>query len=120
MLKSNKMKNFKLLATAVLLLAGASVHAQTVNETIMVYGNCSTCEKHIEKAAKAAGADKAKWDIDTKMLTLSFDQKKTSDDAIQKQIASVGYDTEKYTADDKAYNKLDECCQYDRKKPAHS
>jgi periplasmic mercuric ion binding protein len=110
------MKNLILLITTVLLFIAASVHAQTVKETIKVNGNCATCEKHIEKAAKAAGADNAKWDMDTKMLTVSFDEKKTSDDAIQKKIASVGYDTEKYTGDDKAYNNLDECCQYDRKK----
>ncbi len=110
------MKNLKMLVIAVsLLFAGASVYAQTVKETIKVSGNCSECKKHIEKAAIAAGADKAKWNMDTKMLTLKFDEKKTSDDAIQKQIALVGYDTEKYAGDDKAYNGLDECCKYDRK-----
>lgn len=100
---------------AALFISVTTIKAQSSTETIKVYGNCGTCEKHIEKAAKQAGATNAKWNMDTKVLTVTYDAKKTSNDAIQKQIAAVGYDTEKYTGDDKAYNKLDECCQYDRK-----
>lgn len=37
-------------------------------------------------------------------------------DEIQKNIASVGYDTEKYRGDDKAYEELHECCKYERRK----
>lgn len=109
------MNKLKLSATIILLLAGAAIHAQTVTENIKVSGVCGDCKKHIEKAAKEAGAEKAKWDKDTKILAVSFDQSKTTDDAIQKKVAGAGYDTEKYAADDKAYNSLDECCQYDRK-----
>ncbi len=36
--------------------------------------------------------------------------------AFSKKLASVGHDTEKYKADDKAYNALDECCKYERRK----
>lgn len=109
------MKSFKIIALFMCLFTTVAVNAQTIKETIKVSGNCGTCEKHIENAAKAAGADKAKWNKDTKVLTVSYDSKKTSNDAIQKKIAAVGYDTEKYPGDNKAYNSLDECCQYDRK-----
>ena len=74
------------------------------------------CQKHIEKAAKTAGASKANCDKKTKILTISYDESKTSNDAIQKGVAAVGYDTEKYPGDMKAYKALDECCQYDDKK----
>ena len=111
------MKNLKVLLTAILMFAGiSSLFAQTKTETIKVSGNCGSCQKHIETAAKGAGADKAKWDKKTKVLTVTYDASKTSNDAIQKKIASVGYDTEKYTGDAKAYKELDECCQYDGKK----
>jgi hypothetical protein len=30
-------------------------------------------------------------------------------------VAAAGYDTEDYKASDSAYQKLDECCQYERK-----
>jgi copper chaperone CopZ len=82
-----------------------------------VYGNCSSCKKHIETAAHVTGVAKADWNKDTKMLTLVYDPSKVTTDDIQKRIAAVGYDTPKYRGDDKAYNKLDECCQYDRKQP---
>jgi len=88
----------------------------TKTETIKVWGNCSTCKAKIEKAAKADGVSKASWDTDSKLLTLVYDPSKVKSDDIQKKIAAVGYDTEKFKGDDKAYAKLDACCQYDRKK----
>ena len=90
--------------------------ASTKTETIKVLGNCSTCKRKIEKAAKADGVSKASWDTDSKLLTLVYDPSKVKSDDIQKKIAAVGYDTEKFKGDDKAYAKLDACCQYDRKK----
>ncbi|HXS35914.1 MAG TPA: heavy-metal-associated domain-containing protein [Flavipsychrobacter sp.] len=109
------MKRLKILTTITLLFVAFSIHAQTVTETFKVYGNCHTCEKKIEKAAKSAGATQADWNKDTKMIKVTYDNTKTSNDAIQKKIASAGYDTENFTGDDKAYNSLDECCQYQRK-----
>ena len=88
----------------------------TKTETIKVWGNCDLCKARIEKAAKVNGVSKASWDTKTKMLSLVYDPSKTNSDDIQKKIAAVGHDTEKYKADDKAYAKLDACCQYDRKK----
>jgi copper chaperone CopZ len=88
--------------------------ASSKTETIKVLGNCSTCKAKIEKAAKVDGVSKASWDTDSKLLTLVFDPSKVKSDDIQKKIAAVGYDTEKFKGDDKAYAKLDACCQYDR------
>ena len=109
------MKIVKICYAIALVFITATAFAASKTETIKVSGNCGTCEKHIEKAAKEAGAEKAKWNKDTKVLTITYDDAKTTSDAIQKKIASVGYDTEKYKGDDKAYNSLDACCQYDRK-----
>lgn len=90
--------------------------AQTT--TFKVNGNCNSCKKHIETAARTvAGVTKATWNKDTKILTLVYDPAKANVDDVQKHIAAVGYDTPKYRGDDKAYNALDECCQYDREKP---
>ena len=88
----------------------------TKTETIKVWGNCESCKTRIEKAAKIQGVSKATWDKNTKMLTLSYDPSVVKSDDIQKKIASVGHDTEKFKADDKAYNNLPGCCQYERKK----
>ncbi len=101
---------------SVLLCISISLSAQNVKkESIKVWGNCSSCKKHIEKAAIENGAASAQWNITTKILLISYNPSKTSEESIQKGIAAVGYDTEKYKGDDKAYAALDECCQYDRK-----
>lgn len=84
-------------------------------ETIKVWGNCGMCKKTIEKAAKKAGATTASWDADNQMLTLNYDNTKTSSLKIQEAIAKTGYDTQDVTGDDAAYNNLHGCCQYDRK-----
>ncbi|MFL5788777.1 MAG: heavy-metal-associated domain-containing protein [Flavisolibacter sp.] len=87
----------------------------TKTEKLKVYGNCAICKKNIETASNSAGATSANWNKKTKWLTVTYDPAKVSNEQIQKKIAAVGYDTENFRGDDKAYNELDACCQYDRK-----
>ena len=96
----------------------SSAQSTTKNETIKVWGNCGMCKANIEKAAKSAGATSAKWNEDSKELKVSYALNKTSGTKIQEAIARSGYDTQDITADDKAYNKLHACCQYERKSTA--
>lgn len=88
----------------------------TTKTSFKVWGNCEQCKKRIEKAAKTDGVKTAEWSEDKKIITVTFVPSKVSVDQIQQNIAKVGYDTEKYKADEEAYNKLPHCCQYDRKK----
>lgn len=90
--------------------------ANTKTETFKVWGNCESCQARIEKAAKIDGVSAASWNKDSKMLTVSFNPAKTSDEAIQKKIAAAGHDTKKFKADDKVYAQLPGCCHYERKK----
>lgn len=83
--------------------------------TFKVWGNCDMCKETIEGSLKVEGISKADWSTETKMINVSYDTTKISLDQIQKNIASVGYDNEKYKGDDKAYSGLPECCQYERK-----
>ena len=93
-----------------------SSYAQSVKkDTIKVWGNCGMCKTKIEKAAKAAGASTANWNEETKELKVSYAVSKTSGTKIQQAIARSGYDTQDFTAENKAYQKLPGCCQYDRK-----
>lgn len=94
-----------------------SCEAQLKNaktETIKIYGNCEMCKKTIETASNKKGVSKVDWNKDTKMAEINFDSKKTNLDAILKQIAYVGYDSDTYLAPDEAYAKLPGCCKYDR------
>ena len=92
-----------------------SAQTALTTETIKVWGNCGMCKTTIEKAAKSAGAKMAVWNEDSKELKITYASNKTSVTKIQQAIARSGYDTQDITADNKAYNKLHACCQYDRK-----
>jgi len=92
-----------------------SVFAQSKTEEFKVYGNCGMCETRIENAAKSVnGVTTADWDKETKMIEVSFDASKTDVHKVHKAIAKVGHDTDMHKADDKVYNALPGCCQYER------
>lgn len=105
-----------LIISSLALVAAITANAQDKTEAFKVYGNCGMCEKRIEKAAKLDGVTKADWDVDTKIMTVSYDPAKTNGKKVQKAVAAVGHDTEKETAKDNVYKKLPGCCLYDRKK----
>ncbi len=86
-----------------------------VTSSFKVWGNCEQCKETIEDALKVKGVSKADWNTETKQIEVSYDSTKISLDEIQKDIAAAGYDNDKYKSDDQAYNKLPECCQYERK-----
>ena len=109
------MKSLKIFSIAVLSLAFATIsNAQTKTETFNVSGNCGMCKSKIEKAAKEAGAKDASWDMDTKVLTVTYKSSTTNTAKIQEKIASVGYDNAGATATTETYNKLHGCCKYER------
>ena len=110
------MKTLRIFSFAALLMAFATVSfAQATTETFKVSGNCGMCKSKIEKAAKEAGAKEAIWDVDTKILTVTYTSSSTNTAKIQEKIASVGYDNAGATATNESYDKLHSCCKYERK-----
>lgn len=94
-----------------------SCTANSPNKTVSfkVWGNCDMCKKTIETACETDGVSAKDWNVDSKLMTVTFDTTKISLDAIQQLIAKEGYDNDTYYGDDYAYAKLQECCQYERK-----
>lgn len=91
------------------------VFAQKEGETsFLVAGNCGMCKKRIETAAKIDGVKSALWSTETKKITVSFDPKKTNSTKVQQAIAKAGHDTPDFKAPDDVYEKLHECCLYER------
>lgn len=122
------MKTFKIfVAIAIILFSATITNAQSNKleripagikvQTIHVNGECSMDKKRIETAAYSVdGVKSAVWDEYTQVLSLKYSVfKKDAANNVQKKIAAVGNDTEKYSADDAAYNKLPDCCHYKRK-----
>jgi periplasmic mercuric ion binding protein len=91
------------------------VSGSTVKSTFKVWGNCETCKETIEGSLQAEGISEASWNVESKMLSVTYDTTKVKLDQVQKNVAAVGYDNIKYKGDDKAYDNLPECCKYDRK-----
>lgn len=92
-------------------------HNQTSSFSTAIFkvgGNCEMCKARIEKAAKMNGVSVAEWNMKTGMLKLIYNSSVVSPDQVQKKIAAVGYDTDKFKADNKTYNALPGCCQYER------
>ncbi len=105
----------KLILLIVAILINVSVFAQTKTDTIYAKGNCEHCKERIEGNIKEiSGVIAASWDPSLGRLICTYNTQQTSNDAIQKKIASVGHDTDKYRAEDKVYKSLPACCKYER------
>jgi mercuric ion binding protein len=108
------MKSIKIFLTSFAFLLALTVAAQTKTEKLAVNGECGTCKKKIEAAAKQAGATYAVWNKDTKQLVVKYDAASSNTEKIEQSIAHAGYDTQDVKATDDAYSNLDDCCKYQR------
>ena len=111
----------KIILVLLISFVGMSVQAQekkkSKNKAIefSVAGNCEMCEKRIEKAAfSVKGVKSADWHVDHKDIHLIIDETKCSAEDVAKAIAKVGHDTGKIKAEDKVYEEMHDCCQYER------
>jgi mercuric ion binding protein len=114
---------FAFLATFALSL-GASAQTEkqpakkdgTETITIKTSAVCDMCKETIEKAmAYEKGVKTSDLNVETAMLTVTFDPKKTSAEKIKASLNKTGYDADDLPADPKAYDNLNPCC----KKGAH-
>jgi Cu(I)/Ag(I) efflux system membrane fusion protein len=81
--------------------------------TFHVSGICEICRDRIEEAALSVkGVTGAVWDMQSKKIRITVNDKHIQVDRIHKAIALAGHDTEKVKAGDAAYNALPECCLY--------
>lgn len=77
---------------------------------------CDMCKETLEKAmAYEKGVKESSLDVDSKVLTVKFDPKKTSLEKIRMAVVKTGYDADGILADEKAYDNLDACCKKDAK-----
>lgn len=112
-------KIFLVAFLAVLIAANSSAQTQgkkvtSKTEEIKVLGACGMCKTRIEKAARIEGVTEAAWDQTTQLLKVTYNPSVVTKEDIQKKVAAVGHDTEKYKADDEVYAKLPACCHYER------
>jgi outer membrane receptor for ferrienterochelin and colicins len=85
---------------------------EVIITTFEVNGVCGMCEERIEKAAKVSGVSSAEWNVDSHVLTVTYDKSKVQLIAIHKAIAAVGHDTKLVKASEEVYNNIHGCCKY--------
>lgn len=105
----------KVILVALMFVMSISMSAQNKNAKaqIEVDGVCGMCKQRIETAAlKTKGVKSAVWSVETHMLSLILDERKTDLKTIQENIAAVGHDTQEIQCTAEAYNSLHPCCKY--------
>lgn len=107
-------KNQMILLIALLAISQIAFSQTYKTATFDVAGNCGMCKKRIEEAGKKAGAASIEWTIATHKATVEYDESKVTLHNIKQAIADAGHDTDEIRAKDEVYEKLHECCLYDR------
>ena len=91
----------------------ATAQDKNARATVEVDGVCGMCKVRIEKASiKTKGVKSAVWNVETKQLSLIYDENKTDVKTISANVAAVGHDTKEIKATDEQYNSVHACCLY--------
>ena len=89
--------------------------AEIKKNSFKVWGNCEMCKEKIESAVREIpGVKSAKWNMITQRINIKYNPDSSNLNSMQKSIANIGYDTEKFKAKDEVYNNLHNCCKYNR------
>ena len=97
------------------LLGATTVFAGNKSEKFLVNENAKCVKKAYRMAAlSVAGVSKADWNKETKEISVTLDDTKTTAQKVHDAIAAVGHDTNLVKAKDEVYKKLTACCKYDR------
>lgn len=73
---------------------------------------CEMCKDNIERdLAFEKGVKEANLNVETKVLRVVYNEKKTDPQTIRERVAMVGYHADTVARNPKAYEKLDWCCK---------
>ncbi|PWT99895.1 MAG: TonB-dependent receptor [Bacteroidetes bacterium] len=112
------MKRIGILIISFLILRGDLFGQNQTNKSgdttvsFKVFGVCDQCKKRIEGSLKANGVESAEWNIDTKILNVSYIPSKITLEKIVKKITAAGHDNYYKKAKDADYYALPKCCYY--------
>lgn len=105
------MKKIMLLLLVVMTTLGLSAQS-TQNVTIQTNGKCGRCAKVMQTAVpNFEGVQACTYDMATAKLTVSYDPKQTTAEAIRQGVSKLGYDADNVKADAEARAKLPACCR---------
>jgi periplasmic mercuric ion binding protein len=86
--------------------------SKTVTVKIQTSAQCEMCKERIEKAlVYENGVKNADLDLETKIVTVIYNPKKTTVENLKQAISYVGYDADDIEANIEAYDALPPCCK---------
>ena len=110
------MKKHNILLLAMILLSSIGFAGpkpvKKVTISFAVEANCGDCKNRIEDALDKKGVYKAVFNLDSKILTVSYDPRKLEEIQLHNMVAMVGHDTEKVKASTVVFESLPDCCKY--------
>ena len=96
----------------VMFLTSNTVFAQKSKVEIQTSAQCEMCKGKIEKElVLTAGIKSADLDLETKIVTIEFKEKKINVDEIKYMISNLGYDADEVEANPEKYEQLPNCCK---------
>lgn len=109
-----QIKITSLLIAISLIFFSATSFAQKnqIADTLKVYGSCAMCKNRIETALKIPGIIQSQWNVNTKILSVTYNPDEITLIQIHEKMASIGHDTELKTAPEEVYKALPDCCLY--------
>jgi copper chaperone CopZ len=73
---------------------------------------CKTCKKKIEgDISFEKGVKKVNLDLNTKVLMVVYDSRKTSPEKLRLAVTQTGYDADTIPRNPKAFKRLPDCCK---------
>jgi len=91
-----------------------NLFAQNAEIKIKTSAVCDRCKKTIEyDLLFEKGIKKASLDLDSKVVAVVYNPKKTDEQKIRIAITKIRYDADTMAADSVAYSKLPDCCKKD-------
>ena len=98
-----------------MLLPAFALHAQSSKlDSIAIHTSavCDMCVVTIEsEMIYEKGVKKVHVDLDSKMISVHYDPRRTGPDALRKAVTKLGYYADDMPGDAKAKAALPECCQ---------
>lgn len=105
----------KQIITIVLIAFSVTAFGQSKKEAelkIKTSAVCGMCKTTIEKEMVfEKGVKESNLDVETKILTVTYNPKKTDPETIRKRLNVIGYDADSLKATTEAVMKLDPCCR---------
>jgi copper chaperone CopZ len=102
----------KIVLVIVLMTVSIVLKAQSEKIEIKTSAICGMCKNTIERdLAFEKGVKSSNLNLETKILTVEYNAKRTSPEKIRTRITKIGYHADSLKRDAEAYVKLPLCCQ---------